>query len=75
MCNCIEKLHEDLKPKIQEKFSKPNKPVHYFAISQTIGGRAVIDVKIYLKEQVKSVSSFVIADFCPWCGVKYSKAD
>jgi len=71
MCDCLEKLHQDLKPKIHEKFSKPNKPVESYSISQTMGGRAVVNVSINLENQMKSASSYLVAEYCPWCGQKY----
>ena len=71
MCDCIEKLHAKLEPEIKERFSKPNKPVQYFNIRATMGGKAVVNIIIDLAKQMKPVESFIVADYCPWCGQKY----
>lgn len=71
MCECIEKLHEKLKPEIHGRFAKKNKDVMYFNIRTTMSGNAIVNMSIYLAKQMKPVESFILAAYCPWCGVKY----
>ena len=72
-CNCVEALQEKLHNKIHASFGKPNKPVQHFNIQTTMGGFAIVRIDIDLKNQMKLVQSFLVAEYCPWCGVKYKK--
>jgi len=64
-------MRENLKEEVSKKFSKKNKPVENFYISQTLSGRAIVRMTIDLKNQVKPVESFIVASYCPWCGKDY----
>lgn len=71
MCECIKEIQERIKNDVHVRFSKKNKPVSHFHLKTTLGGRAVIDISISLENQYKCESSYMVAEFCPWCGVKY----
>lgn len=71
MCDCIEKLYGQLHDKIHSQFAKPNKPVQHFNIRKTMSGRAIVNINVALAKQMTPVETFIVADFCPWCGVKY----
>lgn len=70
-CDCIENLHKQLHDKIHSNFAKPNKPVQYFNIRQTMSGRAIVNIIVDLAKQMKPVETFIVAEYCPWCGKKY----
>ena len=53
------------------KFSKKNKPVKYFHIRTTLGGRPIVEIDISLENQQKIEHSFIVASNCPFCGEKY----
>jgi hypothetical protein len=71
MCDCIKNLNEQLKPSIHEQFSKSNKAVQHFHIRATMSGKAIVNITINIAKQIKPVSTYIVADFCPWCGAKY----
>ena len=75
ICNCVEELTAKLHDEVHKRFSRPNKPVQHFNIQTTMGGFAIVRIDIDLKGQMKPVQSFVVADFCPWCGKKYERKD
>ena len=71
MCECIRDITDKLQKQIIDKFSKPKKPVESFYIATTLNGVAVVDITIHLENQLKTERSYVVAEYCPWCGVKY----
>lgn len=71
MCDCITKLTEKLKPAIHKQFSKPNKEVQHFHIRETMSGKAIVNISVDIAKQVKRAETFIVADYCPWCGQKY----
>lgn len=73
-CDCIERLHKNLHDEVHGRFAKPNKPVQHFHIRTTMSGKAIVNIYIDLAKQMKPVESFIVADFCPWCGKKYEEA-
>lgn len=71
MCKCLEEMHRKIDSNIRERFSKKNDPVKSFSLSQTMSGKAIIGINIYLTKQMKPVESFFVAAYCPFCGEKY----
>ena len=71
MCECIRDITDELQKQIIDKFSKPKKPVESFYMATTLNGAAVVGITINLENQIKTERSYVTAEYCPWCGVKY----
>jgi len=70
-CDCIKNIELKIKPDVEKRFSKKNKPVKYFHLQTTLGGRPIVRIDISLSNQQKIEQSFIVCGFCPFCGNKY----
>ncbi len=68
MCECIPNLREKIKPEIQKK----HPTMSSFSFHTTLNGRAIIECSINLSTQRKQKTTFVVAEYCPFCGTRYS---
>jgi hypothetical protein len=70
MCNCIEDINNKISDDIKSRFSRPKKPVKGFRLQTTLSGSPIVGIDIVIEGQYKLGSSFIVCDFCPWCGVR-----
>ena len=70
-CDCLKEKHKLLKSKV-DIYAKQGKPVESFNLHFTITGKMIIGCTVRLKNQKKPIESYVVADYCPFCGLRYS---